>query len=153
MTKSEIDLIRRALEVLRRLVPDSEPRAGDPVQRRCPVAAFAKTYLTLDPACDISTAELWRFYKEIAAAGELEPLTQRAFERALPGAMAATFAVKKEPQYSAVLVGADDNQVNAQSLRRLHDRVIRESRKHQDMRFHPFITRHLNERADAFLRL
>jgi hypothetical protein len=35
---------------------------------------------------------------------------------------------KKEPGNSAVLVGADHNQVNFQPLRRLHDRVIRKSR-------------------------
>jgi hypothetical protein len=48
-----------------------------------------------DPARDITCAELWRFYKEIAAAGELESLSKSQFLRALPAAMEGAFGVKK----------------------------------------------------------
>jgi len=45
MTRSEIDLIRHALEILHKLVPDDEPRAVYPAPRRCPVILFARHYL------------------------------------------------------------------------------------------------------------
>jgi hypothetical protein len=48
-----------------------------------------------DPALDVTCAELWRFYREIAAAGELEPLSKSQFLRALPAAMEGTFRVRK----------------------------------------------------------
>jgi hypothetical protein len=47
------------------------------------------------PAADMSSAELWTFYKEVAASGELEPLTKQEFLRALPRAMMTVFGVKK----------------------------------------------------------
>jgi len=95
MTKSEIDLIRRALQLLHKLVPDDEPRAYNLTPRRCPVVAFVKRFLQRQPGADMTTAELWRFYAEVAAAGESEPLTRQEFLRALPGAMAAAFGLRK----------------------------------------------------------
>ena len=95
MTKAEIDLIRRAIELLHHLVPDAEPHTGVPRNRECPVLQFARKYLLREPDADVSSHELWKFYSEIVAAGELEPLTQRAFQRTLPGAMELTFGVKK----------------------------------------------------------
>ena len=94
MTKSEIDLIRRALDLLHKLVPDDEPRAVDP-PRRSPVATFAKRFLARQAGADVTSCELWQFFTEIVAAGELEPLTKPEFQRALPGAMEATFGVKR----------------------------------------------------------
>jgi hypothetical protein len=95
MTTSEIDLIRSALQLLHKLVPDDEPRACDSTPRPCPVVRFAKRYLMRQPGEDMTSAELWTFYAEVAAAGESEPLTKQEFLRALPGAMAAAFGLKK----------------------------------------------------------
>lgn len=95
MTKSEMDLLRRALGLLRRLVPDGdEPHAVDS-PRRCPVAKFALRYLIRDPATAMTSAEHWTFYAEVAAAGELEPLSKSEFLRRLPGTMEATLGVNK----------------------------------------------------------
>ena len=95
MTRSELDLIRRALQLLHKIVPDEEIREVHPVHRQCPVISFARRYLARQPGADITSAELWQFYAEVAAAGELEPLTRQEFLRALPGAMAAAFGVNK----------------------------------------------------------
>ncbi len=76
-------------------MPPDERHAGGPALRRCPVTQFATHYLIRDPGQDVTSTELWRFYSEIAAAGELEPLTKQEFLRKLPGALEATFGVKK----------------------------------------------------------
>ncbi len=95
MTSEESVLIHQALEVLNRLVTDGELRTSRPAPRPDPVSAFAKNYLVFDARDDLSVSELWTFYREIVAAGELEPVTKQAFLRALPGAMAAAFGAKK----------------------------------------------------------
>jgi len=95
MTRSELDLIRRALQLLHKIVPDDEIYELHPVRRQCPVISFARRYLMRQPGADMTTAELWKFYAEVAAAGESEPLTKQEFLRALPGAMAAAFGVNK----------------------------------------------------------
>ena len=95
MTKSEIDQIKRAIALLRKLAPDDEPHAVDLAPRRCPVTKFAQRYLIRDPATAMTSAELWQFFCEVTAAGELEPLSKSEFLRRLPGAMAATFDVCK----------------------------------------------------------
>jgi len=95
MTSQEHDLVRRALELLYQLVPPEGPHASDSAPRRCPVLLFAKRYLMPEPGSDMTNEELWRFYKEVAASGELDALTQTAFQRALPGAMETAFGVKK----------------------------------------------------------
>jgi len=56
---------------------------------------FAQNYLIGEPASDLTTAELWRFYQEVAEAGELPPLAKQAFQTVLPAAMEAVFGVKK----------------------------------------------------------
>jgi hypothetical protein len=95
MTKTEIESIRDALEILNRLLGDDGLRAGSPTRQRSPVLLFANRYLVRDPGNDMSTEELWSFYLEVVAAGELEPLTRRVFERVLPETMASAFGVKK----------------------------------------------------------
>jgi hypothetical protein len=95
MTRSELDLIRRALQLLHKIVPDDEIYEVHPVRRQCPVISFARRYLLRQPGADMATAELWKFYAEVAAAGESEPLTKQEFLRALPGAMAAVFGLRK----------------------------------------------------------
>jgi hypothetical protein len=77
------------------LTDSEEPHPGGPAPRRCSVTKFAAQYLMRDPAQDMTSAELWRFYSEIAAAGELEALTRQEFLRALPGAIEVTFGVEK----------------------------------------------------------
>ena len=47
------------------------------------------------PGADLTTNELWKFYLEIASTGALEPLTKQEFLRALPGAMAAAYGLRK----------------------------------------------------------
>ena len=95
MTKYENDLIRQTLNILHRLVPCDEPQAGYSEPRRDPVVVFCKHYLRRAPAADLSTAELYRFYCEIAATGELEPLAEAQFLRKLTGVMAAVFDARK----------------------------------------------------------
>jgi len=95
MTKYEHDLIRQTLNILHRLVPCDEPHASYSEPRRDPVVVFAKHYLQRSPASDLSTAELYQFYREIAATGELEPLAEAQFLRKLTGVMAAVFDARK----------------------------------------------------------
>jgi hypothetical protein len=95
MRRSETDLIHRAIELLNRLVPDDKGRADGPAPRRCPVMRFAQEYLAHDPAADVSCSELWRFFREIADAGELPRVPKAAFLRRLPGAMESVFCVRK----------------------------------------------------------
>ena len=95
MTKYELDLIRNALNLLHRLAPCDELHVGSTGPRHDPVVVFAKRYLQRASACDLTTAELAQFYREIAATGELEPLADAVFLRKLTGAMAAVFDVRK----------------------------------------------------------
>jgi hypothetical protein len=74
MTIQECDLIRRAIALLHKLAPDHEPRAVDYPTRRDPIMRFAQQYLSQNPDADISCTELWEFYREIAASGELPPM-------------------------------------------------------------------------------
>ena len=90
-----MDLIRRVLKLLHTLVPDDKPRTCDLAPPPCPVIRFSKRYLMRQPGADMTTAELWIFYAEVAAAGESVPLTMQEFLRALPGAMAAVFGLRK----------------------------------------------------------
>jgi|SRR5580692_1926461 hypothetical protein len=95
MTSQEIDLVRRAIELLRRLLPDDQARVGGPAPPRCPVARFVQEYLAPDPDADLTCAELWKFFQEIAQAGELSPLRKAAFLRQLPAIMENVFHVRK----------------------------------------------------------
>jgi len=96
MTKSEIHVIRRALEFLNQLVPqDQMPNKGDPAPGHCPVRRFAQEYLAPDPTSDVSCEELWFFFREIAEAGELPPLRKAAFLGRLPSVMDYVFSAKK----------------------------------------------------------
>ncbi len=95
MTRSEIDLIRSAIKLLHRLAPDDELRACDLTPRRCPVLTFAKRYIIRDPASDLTSQELWQFFGEVSAAGELEPLSRAEFLRRLPAVMEMVFGVRK----------------------------------------------------------
>jgi len=95
MTTQEIQIVQQALGILHRLVPDDEPRGLDPRPRHCPVQAFAKRNLVLNPVRDMTTQELWEFYSEVAIAGEAERLSRAVFLRVLPGAMAAVFGLRK----------------------------------------------------------
>ena len=95
MTSQESELIRSALALLHRLVPPGEPHASDATPRRCPVNLFVKKYLVRDPASDLTTVELWRFFSEISTSGELEPRPKAEFLRCLPGAMQSVFGAHK----------------------------------------------------------
>jgi hypothetical protein len=95
MTRCELDLIRRSLELLHRLVPDVEPRAVDLTPRRRPLSLFAKRYLVRDPARDLTSAQLWEFYAEVVASGEVDPLSRPEFLRRLPAVMESLYNVRK----------------------------------------------------------
>jgi hypothetical protein len=95
MTRTEIDLIRRAIELLNRLVPDEQGRVDGFAPRRCPVMRFAQEYLAPDPAAVVSCGVLWRYFREIADAGELPSMPKAAFLRRLPAVMEAVFGVRK----------------------------------------------------------
>lgn len=95
MTRTQTELLRRALELLHRLVPDdAEPCAVD-APRRCPVAKFAKKFLIRDPANDQTSQELWQYFCEISASGELERLSKAEFLRRLPTVLETIFGVRK----------------------------------------------------------
>src|ERR1039458_8361156 len=95
MTLQERDLIRRALELLHRLVPPGGEGAAHPRRRDCPVALFARRYLVREPGSDLTSKELWKFFAEVSASGELEPLSKAAFLSRLPGIMELTFGTRK----------------------------------------------------------
>ena len=95
MTAQEYQLVRDALATLHRIIPDDHIYAVNTAPRRCPVQAFAKRWVKLDPNSDMSVAELWEFYAEIAAAGKAEPISRSVFQRSLPGAMMAVFGARK----------------------------------------------------------
>ncbi len=95
MTRTQTDLLRRALELLHRLVPDDyEPCAVD-TPRRCPVAKFAKKFLVPDSESDLTSQELVCFFNEIAASGEVQPLSKSQFLRRLPNVLESAFGVRK----------------------------------------------------------
>ena len=93
MTKTELSILNRAVALLRSLT--DEPQAVDPEPRRCPVVRFAKRFLANDPIADISCGELWTFYREISASGELPTMPQAAFFRRLPFVLESVFGVRK----------------------------------------------------------
>ena len=95
MTSQERDLIRRALDLLHRLIPPEEPDAAHPVPRDCPVALFARRYLLREPASDLTSKELWTFFAEVSSSGEVEPLSKAEFLSRLPGVMELAFNVRK----------------------------------------------------------
>lgn len=95
MNQSEIEIARQAIQLLRTLVPDDKIRTENPGTRRCPVTQFVERHLKSELGSDMTTAELWRFYSEVAAAGELESVTRHQFLKSLPVTMRAIFGVNK----------------------------------------------------------
>ncbi len=92
MTSFEAAQVRRAIALLSSML--NKPRAGDST-RNWPVQKFAETYLARNSTAEVGCHELLQFYKEVAASGELEPLSKAEFLRRLPPAMEATFGVLK----------------------------------------------------------
>jgi hypothetical protein len=96
MTRSEIKQLHRALELLHQLVrKDEQPVADNLAPGSCPVKCFAKCYLMREPAQDVTSAELWRFFVEVAASGQVLPLSKAEFLRRLPGVMEGLFGALK----------------------------------------------------------
>src|SRR5690348_4465075 len=95
MNRSEIKTVQRAIELLHRLLPPDQSRPSALAPSNNPVMLFVQNYLVREPARDLSTAELWCFYREVAASGELPPLARQAFQTALPAAMEAVLGLKK----------------------------------------------------------
>ena len=92
MMNYEVSQIRRAIAMLEMLV--NEPQATESL-RQNPIAKFAREHLERDQTRDVSCTELWKFYNEIAAAGELPPLRGNDFFRRLPNVLAAVYRVRK----------------------------------------------------------
>jgi hypothetical protein len=123
MTKTELDLLKRASAILASLI--AEPTANPP-RWRCPVQKFAETYLQRESGSDLSSAELWSLYSEIVATGELEGVSKAEFCRRLTGAMEAVFGVRKAHNLSrergrvrgfrGVGYRPDDRPITAQEL-------------------------------------
>jgi hypothetical protein len=96
MTRSEMKQIRGALELLHQLVPkDEQPGADNLAPGSCPVKCFAKRYLIREPTEDVTSAELWCFFAEVAASGQVLPLPKAEFLRRLPAVMEGLFAALK----------------------------------------------------------
>ena len=51
--------------------------------------------MTPDPRSDLSCLELWTFFCEIVAAGELESMRKQVFLRRLTGVMEGIYGLKK----------------------------------------------------------
>ena len=64
-------------------------------RRGCPVTAFAERYLLLEPSSDLTSDELWIFYSEVAASGEVGILSKPVFLRRLTPVMDVVFGVRK----------------------------------------------------------
>lgn len=96
MTQNEIDTINQAIELLSQLAADEDESKGDnAVPSRCPVKRFAQEYLRPQADSDMSCAELWKFYCEIAEVGELPAMRKAVFLRRLPSVMDTSYAVRK----------------------------------------------------------
>jgi|EBPBio282013_DNA_FD.fasta_scaffold06620_3 hypothetical protein len=93
MSKSEIAVLNRAIALLRSLT--DEPHAVDAIPRSGAVTRFVREFLVHDPTGDISCAEAWRFFCEVAASGALKPMRKLEFFRRLPAVVEATYDAKK----------------------------------------------------------
>jgi hypothetical protein len=93
MTKSEIQVIQRAISALSSLI--NRPQEGSPLPRPSPARQFVRDYLVADAKLDLSCNELWRFFQEVVAAGELSPMRKAVFLRQLPGLMQEVFQLRK----------------------------------------------------------
>ena len=93
MTDTELQAIRYAITLLCSLI--GAPQEGAPAPQHGPIRHFAEKYLTSDPDADLSCAEAWQFYQEIAQAGDLPPMRKTAFLRQLPVVMETVFNVRK----------------------------------------------------------
>jgi hypothetical protein len=95
MTSKDNKLVLRVFGLLRLLLPAEAAYTRDNLLQNSPVTLFVTHYLAWEPGTDVSTSELWEFFSEIVAAGELEPSSKQAFLRALPSAMEARYGAKK----------------------------------------------------------
>lgn len=93
MTRTELAVLNRAIALLRSLT--DEPHAVDSMPRSGAVTRFVREYLVPDPSADISCAEAWSFFCEVATSGALKPMRKAEFLRRLPAVMEATYDAKK----------------------------------------------------------
>jgi hypothetical protein len=93
MTNTQFQTIRRAITLLCSLI--DEPMECAAVSWQSPIRRYVQQYLVPDPNADLSCAEAWQFFQEIAQAGELEPMRKVIFLRQLPTVMEAVFRVRK----------------------------------------------------------
>src|SRR5712664_912838 len=95
MKKTEIELIRHAINLLSEVAADDEPRATDTMRRDCPVLAFVERYLEKEPLSELSSNECWQFFAEVASAGDLPLIRRSLFLYRLPIAMKAVYNIGK----------------------------------------------------------
>jgi hypothetical protein len=62
-------------------------------------------------------------------------------------------APHNEARHTPAPVGADDDQVNSESLRRFNNCIIRKSTEQHPMRFDPYFVGFVNERTDVLICL
>lgn len=93
MTNTQIQAIRHTITLLCSLI--DEPQECAPVPFQSPIRQFVQEYLAPDPKGDVSCAELWEFFQEVVAAGELPGMRKTVFLRQLPTVMEAVFRVRK----------------------------------------------------------
>lgn len=94
MTKSELETIQNAIQLLERLIPKKEEPDIAGISRSS-VYRFTKNYLTQASLGEMSCAELWSFFSEAVAAGMLPSMQKTAFFRELSTAMKLIYGIKK----------------------------------------------------------
>jgi hypothetical protein len=93
MTKTEVQAVRRAISILGSQI--DVPVECAPVPRQSPVRRFVEDYLVADPNADLSCDEIWKFFQEVVAAGELSPMRKAVFLRQLPILMQEAVQARK----------------------------------------------------------
>jgi hypothetical protein len=92
MTKIEIQAVQRAISALSSLM--NRPQECSPLPHS-PARRFVEYYLEADANSDMSCEEIWRFFQEVVAAGELPPIRKAVFLRQLPILMREVFQLRK----------------------------------------------------------
>ena len=93
MTNTQIQTVRRAISLLSALIDEPKPCAAVPFQS--PIRRFVQEFIAPDPKTDLSCAEAWQYFQEVAQAGELQSMRKSIFLRQLPTIMEAAYQVRR----------------------------------------------------------